>query len=77
MNPDLVNLYIEQLLNEVAEGAKSRVLLQTQLRYTEMVNGQLNARNAELETQLQSLQEKLNKKKPKDKEVNTSAEEQF
>ena len=77
MNPDLINLYIEQLLNEVAEGAKSRVLLQTQLRYTEMINNQLNARNAELETQLQSLQEKLNKKKSKEKEVNTSPDDQF
>lgn len=77
MNPDLINLYIEQLLNEVAEGAKSRILLQTQLRYTEMVNGQLNARNAELEAQLQSVQEKLNKKKSKDKEVNTSTDDQF
>lgn len=72
MNTDLINLYIEQLLNEVAEGAKSRILLQTQLKYTEMVNGQLSNRVAELEAKV----EKLNKKKS-NKEVNTSTDEQF
>lgn len=77
MNPDLINLYIEQLLNEVAEGAKSRILLQTQLRYTEMMNNQLSVRVAELEQLVQSQLEKLNKKKSKDKEVNTSTDDQF
>ena len=66
MNPDLVNIYIERLLNEVGEGVKSRILLETQLKFTEMMNGQLQTRINELETQL----EKLNKKKSK--EVNTS-----
>ena len=68
MNPDLINLYIEQLLIEIGESAKSRVLLQTQLKYTERVNAQFQAKVAELESQL----EKLNKKKSK--EVNTSNE---
>jgi cell division protein FtsB len=66
MNPELVNLYIEQLLIEIGENAKSRILLQTQLRYTERVNAQLQTRISELEAQV----EKLNKKKSK--EVNTS-----
>jgi cell division protein FtsB len=66
MNPELVNLYIEQLLIEIGENAKSRILLQTQLRYTERVNAQLQTRISELESQV----EKLNKKKTK--EVNTS-----
>lgn len=66
MNPDLVNLYIEQLLQEISEGAKTRILLQTQLKYTERMNAQLNQRVIELESQL----EKLNKKKSK--EVQTS-----
>jgi len=66
MNPELVNLYIEQLLIEIGENAKSRILLQTQLRYTERVNAQLQTRISELEAQV----EKLNKKKTK--EVNTS-----
>ena len=73
MNSDLLNLYIELLLNEVAEAAKSRILLQTQLRYTERINAQLSGRVAELESKI----EKLNKKKSKDKEVNTSNDDQF
>lgn len=66
MNPDLVNLYIEQLLQEISEGAKTRILLQTQLRYTERINAQLQTKISALESQV----EKLNKKKSK--EANTS-----
>lgn len=66
MTPELLNMYIEQLLNEIAEGAKSRVLLQTQLRYTEKMNAELQVKLKQFEEQL----EKLNKKKSKD--VNTS-----
>lgn len=69
MNAELINFYIESLLKEVSEGVKSRILLETQLKYTEMVNAQLQTKISELESQL----EKLNKKKSK--EVNTS--EQF
>ncbi len=72
MNPEILNMYIEQLLNEIAEGAKSRVLLQTQLRYTERINAQLQSKISELEEKI----EKLNTKKSK-KEVNTSSDEQF
>lgn len=68
MNPEIVNIYIEQLLSEVSEGAKARVLLQTQIKYTEALNSQLKTKIDELEAQL----EKLNKKKTK--EVNTSSE---
>ena len=68
MNSDLINLYIEQLLNEVSEGVKSRILLQTQMKYTEMLNAQLQSKVTELEEKL----EKLNKRKTK--EVNTSEE---
>lgn len=66
MNPELINLYIEQLINEIMEGAKNRILLQTQLKYTESLNSQLQTKITELEAQLQ----KLNKKKSK--EVDTS-----
>lgn len=69
MNTELINIYIDRLLNEASEGVKSRILLETQLKYTEMVNAQLQTKISELESQL----EKLNKKKSK--EVNTS--EQF
>ena len=68
MNPDLINLYIEQLLKEITEGVKNRVLLETRLKYTEMLNSQLQANVSELEEKL----EKLNKRKPK--EVNTSSD---
>lgn len=68
MNPDLINLYIEQLLKEVTEGAKTRVLLETRLRYTEMLNVQLQNTVTELEEKV----EKLSKRKPK--EVNTSSD---
>jgi len=66
MNPELINFYIERLLAEVTEGVKSRILLETQLKYTEMINSQLQTKITELESQV----EKLNKKKSK--EVNTS-----
>jgi hypothetical protein len=69
MNPDLVNIYIERLLHEVGESVKVRILLETQLKYTEMLNGNLTKQLSEAQTQI----EKLNKKKLK--EVNTS--EQF
>jgi hypothetical protein len=66
MNAEIINLYVDQLLNEVSEGAKSRILLQTQLKYSELMNTQLQTKIKELESQL----EKVNKKK--NKEVNTS-----
>ena len=62
MNPELINLYIENLINEITEGAKNRVLLQTQLKYTELINSQLQSKITDLEGQL----EKLNKKKVKE-----------
>ena len=68
MNPDLVNIYIERLLNEVGEGVKVRILLETQLKYTELMNEQLQLKVNQLESQV----EKLNKKKSK--EVNTSVD---
>jgi uncharacterized membrane-anchored protein len=68
MNQEIINLYVEKLLNEVTEGVKSRILLETQLKYTEMLNAQLQSKLNEVEAQL----EKLNKKKQK--EVNTSSE---
>lgn len=66
MNPELVNIYIERLIKEVTEGVKSRILLETQLKFTEMLNAELQNKLKEAEAQL----EKLNKKKTK--EVNTS-----
>jgi hypothetical protein len=66
MNPEIINLYIERLLKEVEELTKNRLLIETQLKYTEMINGNLQQKLKEVELQL----EKLNKKKSK--EVDTS-----
>lgn len=67
MDPEIVNIYIERLLNEVAEGAKSRILLETRLKYAESINVNLTARIQQLEAQLEKQNKKITKK-----EVNTS-----
>lgn len=67
MNPEIVNIYIEKLLNEVTEGVKSRILLQTQLKYTESINVGLSEKIQQLEAQLEKQNKKITKK-----EVNTS-----
>ena len=61
MNPEIVNLYIERLLKEIEELNKNRLLIETQLKYADKVN-------KDLQDQL----EKFNKKIINKKEVNTS-----
>jgi CII-binding regulator of phage lambda lysogenization HflD len=51
----------------VAEGAKSRILLETRLKYTESINVNLSGRIQQLEAQLEKQNKKITKK-----EVNTS-----
>ena len=68
MNADLVNLYIEKLLSEVTESVKTRILLQTQLTYTERINAELQQKNAELKEQISKLEVSLNKRVAKIKE---------
>lgn len=68
MNPEIINMYIERLLQEVAEGAKSRILLETQLRYTESMNVELSKKIQQLELQI----EKQSKKTYKSKEADSS-----
>ena len=67
MNPEIVNLYIERMLKEIEELTKNRLLVDTQLKYTEMMNAQLQERIKQLETELEKASKKINKK-----EVNTS-----
>lgn len=67
MDPEIVNMYIERLLQEVSEGAKSRILLETRLKYTESINVNLSGRIQQLEAQLEKQNKKITKK-----EVNTS-----
>jgi len=66
MNPEIVNMYIERLLQEIQELTKNRLLVETQLRYTERMNAEFQNKITQLEQQV----EKLNKKKLK--EVPTS-----
>jgi CII-binding regulator of phage lambda lysogenization HflD len=66
MNPEIINLYIDRLLQEITELIKNKLLIETQLRYTERINAEFASKIKDLESQL----EKLNKKKQK--EVNTS-----
>ena len=67
MNPEIVNIYIEKLLNEVVEGTKSRILLETQLKYTEKLNAELQLQLNQLQVQQEKQNKKINKK-----EVDTS-----
>ena len=61
MNPEIVNIYIEKLLNEVAELTKTKIYLSTQLSYAEQLNAQLNDK-------IQKLEASLNKKTSKNKD---------
>jgi len=61
MNPEIVNIYIEKLLNEVAELTKTKIYLSTQLSYAEQLNAQLNEK-------IQKLEGSLNKKPSKTKD---------
>ena len=67
MNPEIVNIYIEKLINEVTEGVKSRILLETQLKYTEKLNADLQSQLKQLQIQQEKQQKRINKK-----EVDTS-----
>jgi len=68
MDSEFVNLYIEKLLSEVTESVKTRILLQTQLTYTERMNAELQQKNSELEEQISKLEVSLNKRAAKIKE---------
>lgn len=59
MNPEIVNLYIERLLREIEELNKNRLLVETQLRFTESLNVSLSEKIKSLQSQL----EKQNTKK--------------
>jgi len=69
MNPEIVNMYIERLLKEVEELTKSRLLVETQLRYTEKMNSDLQTSYLELQTQFDSMSNKTNKKEVSTSEV--------
>jgi len=68
MNPEILNMYIDRLLQEISELTKNRLLIDTHLKFTEKMNVELQDRIKTLEVQL----EKINKKSKK--EVNTSTD---
>jgi len=67
MNPEIVNMYIERLIKEIEELTKNRLLIETQLRYIEKLNADLQVKLKQTEEQLEKQSKKLNKK-----EVSTS-----
>lgn len=64
MNPELVNMYIERLLNEIQETTKTRLLLETQLKFTEKMNGDLVNKIKSLEEQIEKQSKKQKKQEP-------------
>lgn len=74
MNPEIVNIYIEKLINEIQELIKTKILIDTQLKYSELVNQELSKQITDLQAQVDSLTIQLEKKKINKKEVNTSVE---
>jgi len=62
MNPEIVNMYIDRLLREVGELTKARLLIETQLQYTEKMNADLQAKLKQAEDQLEKQSKRLNKK---------------
>jgi len=67
MNPEIINMYIERLIKEIEELTKARLLIETQLQYTEKMNADLQTKLKQTEDQLEKQSKKLNKK-----EVTTS-----
>jgi len=64
MNPELVNMYIERMLNEIQEATKNRLLLETQLKFTEKMNGDLINKIKSLEEQIEKQSKKQKKQEP-------------
>jgi hypothetical protein len=62
MTPEFLNLYIERLLQEITELTKNRLLLETQLKYTEQFNTDLTNQITILNTKLEKPIEEKSKK---------------
>jgi len=58
----LVNVYIERILKEVVELTKSKLLLETQLIYTEKLNEELEAKVRTLTEQIEKQTKKTVRK---------------
>jgi hypothetical protein len=62
MNPEIVNLYIEKLVNYITELTKTNLLMSAQVTWLERSNGSLNDKIAMLEADLNKLASKQKKK---------------
>lgn len=67
MTPELLNVYIDRLLQEIDSLNKNRFILESRLKCTEILNEESQKKISELELQLEK-----NIKKNAKKEVNTS-----
>ena len=67
MNPEIVNLYIERLLQEIDQLTKNKMLIETQMKYTQMQNAKLQASLERLKLEAEKQAKRSSKK-----EVNTS-----
>lgn len=62
MNPEILNLYIEKLVNYITELTKTNLLMSAQVTWLERANGSLNDKIAMLEADLNKLTSKQKKK---------------
>lgn len=62
MGPELYNLYVEKLIQEVTELVKTKILLSAQLSYYEKINAELSDKANELEKALNKASSKTQKK---------------
>lgn len=62
MNPEVLNLYIEKLVNYITELTKTNLLMSAQVTWLERANGSLNDKIAMLEADLNKLASKQKKK---------------
>ena len=62
MNPEILNLYIEKLINYITELTKTNLLMSAQMAWLEKNNAFLNDKIAMLEQDLNKLTSKSKKK---------------
>ena len=62
MNPDILNLYIEKLVNYISELTKTNILMSAQVTWLERTNATMNDKIAMLEQDLNKLTSKQKKK---------------
>ena len=62
MGPEIYNLYVEKLIQEVTELTKTKILLSAQLSYYEKINAELVAKVEDLEKALNKANTKSQKK---------------